>query len=178
MAAFGRVDPLGRESNGRGMSNARLVAAGALVALALSGCGSAKDETPLSTTAAPTSATAPTSTVPPTTVPPTTAAPTTTPPPATAPPTTAAPTTPPPATTAAPALMPDVVCMNLQDAQDTIQRAGVFFSRSVDATGRGRHQILDRDWQVVGQQPSPGTPISEGEPVLSVVKYGEQSPCP
>jgi hypothetical protein len=33
--------------------------------------------------------------------------------------------------------MPDVVCHNLQDALDEIQEAGVFFSRSEDATGRG-----------------------------------------
>ena len=74
--------------------------------------------------------------------------------------------------------MPDVVCMNLQDAQDTIQDAGVFFSRSEDATGQGRNQILDRNWQVVSQTPAPGTPIGELEAVLSVVQYGEPSPCP
>jgi hypothetical protein len=74
-------------------------------------------------------------------------------------------------------VMPDVVCMNLQDAQDAIQRAGVFFSRSHDATGQGRHQFLDSNWQVVAQTPEPGTPIGEFEPVLDVVKYGEQSPC-
>ncbi|MGV9827854.1 PASTA domain-containing protein [Gordonia sp. NPDC003429] len=73
--------------------------------------------------------------------------------------------------------MPDVVCMNLQAAQDRIQEAGVFFSRSTDATGEGRHQILDRDWIVVAQDPTPGTPISEGEPNLSVVKMGEPNPC-
>ena len=75
------------------------------------------------------------------------------------------------------AVMPDVMCMNLQDAQDTIQEAGVFFSRSDDATGEGRHQIIDSNWQVVGQTPAPGTPISEFEAVLDVVKYGEPSPC-
>jgi hypothetical protein len=73
--------------------------------------------------------------------------------------------------------MPDVVCMNLQDAQDTIQTTGVFFSRSRDATGEGRHQIIDSNWQVVAQTPAPGTPIGEFEAVLDVVKYGEPSPC-
>ena len=75
------------------------------------------------------------------------------------------------------AVMPDVVCMNLQDAQDTIQTTGVFFSRSRDATGEGRHQIIDSNWQVVAQAPAPGTPIGEFEAVLDVVKYGEPSPC-
>lgn len=83
--------------------------------------------------------------------------------------------TPQPAATRAP--MPYVVCMNLQDAQDTIQEAGVFFSRSKDATGKGRMQVMDRNWIVVAQSPAPGTMIGEGEAVLSVVKIGEPSPC-
>jgi beta-lactam-binding protein with PASTA domain len=73
--------------------------------------------------------------------------------------------------------MPDVVCMNLQDAQDLIQTTGVFFSRSEDATGQGRLQVIDSNWQVVEQTPAPGSPIDEGDAVLSVVKYGESSPC-
>ena len=91
--------------------------------------------------------------------------------------TTAAAITPVPTTSAPKALMPNVVCRNLQEAQDTIQRAGVFLSRSQDATGQGRHQILDKDWLVVQQSPSPGTPITENQPLLSVVKYGESNPC-
>ncbi|GAA2378481.1 hypothetical protein GCM10009855_17890 [Gordonia cholesterolivorans] len=60
-----------------------------------------------------------------------------------------------PVSSAANAIMPNVVCMNLQEAQNEIQRAGVFYSRSNDATGRGRHQIRDRNWVVVAQTPSP-----------------------
>lgn len=112
----------------------------------------------------------PTTTVPPptTTVPPTTSAPpvTTFPPGTTAPP-----------PTAGPSLMPNVVCLNLQLAQDTIQAAGVFFSRSEDATGQGRFQVLDSNWIVVGQTPVPGTPIGEGDALLAAVKIGEPSPC-
>ena len=78
---------------------------------------------------------------------------------------------------AAPAIMPEVVCMNLQAAQNQIQAAGVFFSRSADATGRGRHQVLDRNWVVVSQTPAAGTPIGEGDAVLSVVKIGEPGDC-
>lgn len=98
----------------------------------------------------------------------TTAPPTTTQPPTTAPPTTAAPA----------ALMPDVVCMNLQDAQDHIQsETGVFLSLSEDASGAGRSQMIDSNWIVVAQRPSPGTPIGEGDAVLSAVKLDEPNPC-
>jgi len=74
-------------------------------------------------------------------------------------------------------LMPDVLCMGLQDAQDEIQDRGVFFSKSVDATGEGRRQLWDRNWIVVDQDPAPGTPIGENEAVLSVVKKDEDSGC-
>jgi beta-lactam-binding protein with PASTA domain len=74
-------------------------------------------------------------------------------------------------------LMPDVVCMNLQDAQDEIQDHGVFFSGSVDATGQGRNQVIDSNWVVVDQSPTPGSPIGEGDAELSVVKYGETTDC-
>ena len=84
-----------------------------------------------------------------------------------------------PSPTPAPAepLMPDVMCMNLQDAQDLIQEQGVVLSLSQDATGQDRMQVLDSNWQVVGQFPVPGTPIDEGDAMLDVVKYGESSPC-
>ena len=104
-----------------------------------------------------------------TAAPTTTVAPTTAAPAATAPPTSAAP--------APQAVMPNVVCKNLQEAQDLIQAAGVFYSESFDATGAGRMQVLDANWVVVSQEPAPGTPISEGSPNLGAVKYGEPSPC-
>ncbi|MGC0366160.1 hypothetical protein ABH922_004144 [Rhodococcus sp. 27YEA15] len=85
---------------------------------------------------------------------------------------------PPPAAPApAAALMPNVVCMNLQAAQNKIQDAGVFYSRSKDATGAGRRQVVDSNWVVVAQNPSPGTPFGEGDAVLSAVKIGEPNPC-
>lgn len=87
-----------------------------------------------------------------------------------------------PAASSAPAVptqvpMPNVMCMNLQAAQDLIQEQGVFFSRSADATGQGRRQVVDANWVVVGQTPAAGALIGEGEAVLSVVKIGEPSPC-
>ena len=78
---------------------------------------------------------------------------------------------------AATAVMPDVTCMNLQLAQDTIQDAGVFYSRSEDATGRGRRQVLDRNWIVVSQTPEAGATIGEGDAILSVVKSDEPNDC-
>lgn len=74
--------------------------------------------------------------------------------------------------------MPDVVCLNLQDAQNKIQDHGVFFSRSEDASGKARQQMWDRNWVVVAQRPAAGTKVGEGEAVLSVVKKGEPNDCP
>jgi hypothetical protein len=76
------------------------------------------------------------------------------------------------------AVMPEIPCgTDLQEAQDRVQAAGVFYSRSVDATGRGRLQILDRNWTVVRSSPAPGTPIGEGDPVFYVVKDEEFDGC-
>ncbi len=83
----------------------------------------------------------------------------------------------PPATEPQASIMPDVVCMDLQQAQDTIQTAGVFFSRSFDASGEGRNQIVDRNWIVVSQDPPAGSPIDEGRPNLGAVKKNEPNPC-
>lgn len=91
---------------------------------------------------------------------------------------TAAPTTEATKPAATEALMPNVVCMNLQEAQDFIQsETGVFLSLSEDATGQGRMQIVDSNWIVVSQTPSPGTPIDEGDAVLSAVKLNEPNDC-
>ena len=72
-------------------------------------------------------------------------------------------------------LMPNVLCMNLQEAQDEIQDHGVFFSRSQDASGQDRFQINDSNWIVVEQSPPVGTRIGEGDAMLSVVKIGEST---
>ena len=69
--------------------------------------------------------------------------------------------------------MPDVVCMSLQDAQDLIQDQGVYFSRSEDASGQDRAQLVDSNWVVVEQTPPPGTRFSEVDAVLSVLKADE-----
>lgn len=82
-----------------------------------------------------------------------------------------------PAPAPASAIMPAVTCMILQTAQDVIQEAGVFFSRSDDATGAGRMQVMDRNWVVVAQTPAAGEPVGEAEAILSVVKIGEPGDC-
>ncbi|MCZ4520893.1 hypothetical protein O4220_20465 [Rhodococcus ruber] len=73
--------------------------------------------------------------------------------------------------------MPPVVCMNLQSAQNAIQAAGVFYSRSVDASGASRMQVNDSNWIVVAQDPPAGTLIGEGDALLSAVKVGEPNNC-
>lgn len=138
-----------------------------IVIIAVTGGGDDKS----TTTASPNSSAAP-STV---TV---TAAPTTSQAPAPAVPAPAEVSTPAAAApTAEAAVMPAVVCMNLQAAQDLIQEKGVFFSRSDDATGQGRRQLIDRNWIVVSQTPAAGEPVNEAEAVLSVVKDDEPNNC-
>jgi hypothetical protein len=58
--------------------------------------------------------------------------------------------------------MPNMVGVNLQEAQDGIQALTgdkIFVTKSHDASGRARHQILDRDWKVCGQNVKPGAII-------------------
>lgn len=89
-----------------------------------------------------------------------------------------APTTPPTSiATETESIMPHVVCMNLQAAQDLIQTTGVFFSDSFDASGQGRSQMMDSNWVVVSQDPPAGSPITEGSANLGAVKIGEPNDC-
>lgn len=75
------------------------------------------------------------------------------------------------------AVMPNVLCMTLQDAQDKIQQNGVFWSDSEDATGAGRQQVLDSNWVVLHQSPAAGAQVEDSEAMLSVVKKGEPGDC-
>jgi hypothetical protein len=67
----------------------------------------------------------------------------------------------PPRPTAAPAVLtsvvPNVVGVNHQLAQDTMQAAGFYYLTEEDATGKDRLLIIDRDWVVVSQTPAGGT---------------------
>jgi len=76
--------------------------------------------------------------------------------------------------------MPELRGAGLQAAQDRIQALtgdAIFFTSSHDVSGRGRHQILDRDWQVCSQNVAAGTPIGVGTKIdFGVVKTSEQCP--
>ena len=74
-------------------------------------------------------------------------------------------------------VMPKVVGMVLQDAQDLLQTKGSFLMDQQDASGRGRMQILDRNWRVCRQNPAPGkkVPITTVV-VLASVKLSERCP--
>lgn len=55
-------------------------------------------------------------------------------------------------------VMPNLVSANLQDAQNEMQRLGVFFTISHDMTGN-RNQLLDANWQVCEQTPAAGVAV-------------------
>lgn len=54
-------------------------------------------------------------------------------------------------------VMPPLVGMNLQKAQDALQERGSFLLTQTDGTGQGRFQVLDSGWKVCAQDPAPGT---------------------
>jgi beta-lactam-binding protein with PASTA domain len=71
-------------------------------------------------------------------------------------------------------VVPNVVCKELSSAKELLKRAGFVELSAQDATGQGRHQILDTNWIVVAQSVAPGRRADPVTPiVLSVVKYGE-----
>ncbi len=71
--------------------------------------------------------------------------------------------------------VPDVAGMNHQDAQDTMQRAGLYNLREVDGTGQGRMLVLDRNWVQTGQNPAAGTEVAPDTVItLTAVKYTDR----
>jgi beta-lactam-binding protein with PASTA domain len=80
------------------------------------------------------------------------------------------------ASNAASKQLPDLVGKGLQYAQDTAQAAGFRSLTSHDASGRGRHQILDRDWQVCFQDPAAGAVSTSTKIDFGVVKTDEKCP--
>src|SRR6266536_4973415 len=74
--------------------------------------------------------------------------------------------------------MPNLIGKGLQTAQDDAQAAGLSSLTSHDATGRARHQILDRDWKVCFQAPAAGAAVNSGTTVdFGVVKLDETCPA-
>jgi hypothetical protein len=72
------------------------------------------------------------------------------------------------------AVVPDVVGLNHQLAQDTLQAGGFYLLHEEDATGQGRMLVLDRNWEVVSQSVAPGTTVSTDTAItLYAKKIGE-----
>jgi hypothetical protein len=55
------------------------------------------------------------------------------------------------------AVVPDVVGLDHQLAQDTLQASGFYLLQEEDATGQGRMLLYDRNWVVVSQSAPAGT---------------------
>lgn len=71
-------------------------------------------------------------------------------------------------------VVPNVVGLNHQLAQDTMQAAGFYYLTEQDATGQGRLLINDRNWVVVSQQPAGGTRAApDTKIILRSKKIGE-----
>ncbi len=82
-----------------------------------------------------------------------------------------------PTSASAPQLIkvPDVSGMNHQDAQNAMQRAGLYNLREVDGTGQGRALVIDRNWRQTGQDPAPGTEVpADAVITLTAVKYDDR----
>jgi beta-lactam-binding protein with PASTA domain len=77
-------------------------------------------------------------------------------------------------------VIPNVVCRDLQTAQDALRDAGYYVLTSKDGTGQDRRQILDRNWVVIAQSAAAGArPRLSTRITLTVVKFGEPATrCP
>jgi hypothetical protein len=75
---------------------------------------------------------------------------------------------------------PNLIGHDLQGAQDATQSLthdAVWLSTSTDLTGRGRAQIVDRNWTVCTSTPAPGTTITTTTAItFGVVKDTEVCP--
>lgn len=76
--------------------------------------------------------------------------------------------------------MPDLIGVDLQGAQDTIQSVSdgeVWYSSSTDLTGQGRAQVVDRNWIVCTSTPPPGASFT----VTTTIDFGvvrDTESCP
>lgn len=61
--------------------------------------------------------------------------------------------------------VPDVVGIDHQLAQDTMQAAGLYNLAEEDATGQGRMLLFDRNWTVVSQDPPAGAMVNEDQTI-------------
>lgn len=65
----------------------------------------------------------------------------------------------PPAAVAKTCTVPNVVGKIHQEAQDTMQAAGLYLLKEVDASGQGRLLINDRNWRTTAQSIAAGTKV-------------------
>ena len=76
--------------------------------------------------------------------------------------------------------MPNLVGTDLQGAQDAIQSLthdAVWFSSSTDLTGKGRTQIVDRNWIVCSSTPAAGAAFTATTAIdFGVVRDTETCP--
>ncbi|MFD8498645.1 PASTA domain-containing protein [Amycolatopsis sp. NPDC059657] len=71
--------------------------------------------------------------------------------------------------------VPDVSGMNHQQAQDTMQAAGLYNLREVDGKGLGRALVVDNNWVQTGQSPAAGTKVAPDTVItLTAVKYTDK----
>jgi len=71
-------------------------------------------------------------------------------------------------------VVPDVAGMNHQQAQDTMQAAGLYNLREVDGKGLGRLLVVDKNWVQTGQSPAAGTKVDPDTVItLTAVKNDE-----
>jgi beta-lactam-binding protein with PASTA domain len=71
--------------------------------------------------------------------------------------------------------VPDVSGLNHQDAQNAMQKAGLYNLREVDGTGQGRALVIDRNWVQTGQDPAAGTEVpADAVITLTAVKYTDR----
>jgi hypothetical protein len=74
--------------------------------------------------------------------------------------------------------MPGLIGKGLATAESDAQAAGFSNLSAHDASGRGRVQILARDWKVCSQAPAAGSDVSTASTVdLGVVKLDETCPA-
>lgn len=65
-------------------------------------------------------------------------------------------------------IVPGVIGMDHQAAQNRMQAAGLYNLRELDGTGQGRLLIWDRNWVVIDQRPAPGSTATENTKVTLI----------
>jgi hypothetical protein len=75
--------------------------------------------------------------------------------------------------------VPNVVCANLQDAENALHLSGFLVLTTTDGTGQGRIAVLDANWVVTKQSVAAGSrPGLLTHIELTAVKYGEPTGNP